>query len=223
LPSILNRLRSFGYILNGADEGNTMMSYAISKKKAWPKVMTPSESDLELVRRIASGDEDALRELYSTYGQRMYAFAIHLAGDAVLAEDAVQEALIAVWHSARRLRGEGRVLTWLLGIIRNQVLKSIRRQALPLSAEMEATLTATDAMPEELIQVRERSRWLNNGLAGLSKDHRAALDLVFYQGLSLAEAAEVSGCPTGTIKSRLSYARQYLRACLKRKNEEEWR
>ena len=200
-----------------------MMSYAIPKKEAWPTAMAPSETDLDLVRRIASGDEAALRDLYAAYGQRLYAYALRLACDPALAEDVVQVTLVAVWRSAGRYRGEGRVLAWLLGIVHNLAVKAVRRHSLPLSAELEDTLPAPGAPPEELVQAGERSGWLRQGLEGLSTDHRAVLELVFYQGLSLAEAAQVCGCPTGTIKSRLSYARQYLRGVLTRKDEENWR
>ena len=200
-----------------------MNSYAILKKDAWPAAMALSETDLILIRRIVSGDEAALRDLYAAYGQRLYAYALRLVGDPAQAEDVVQETLVSVWRSAGRYRGEGRLLAWLLGIVHNLALKSIRRQPIPLSAEMEAILPDPGDSPEELVQAGERSRWLQRGLDSLSTEHRAVLELVFYQGLSLAEAAEVCGCPTGTIKSRLSYARQYLRGVLSRKKEEDWR
>ncbi len=200
-----------------------MTSYAILEKEAWLTPMAPSETDINLVRRIASGDEAALRNLYVAYGQRLYAYALRLVGDPALAEDVVQETLVSVWHSAGRYRGEGRVLAWLLGIVHNLALKAIRRQPLPLSAEMEAVLPDLGDSPEELAQAGEQSRWLRQGLKHLSAEHRAVLELVFYQGLSLAEAAQVCGCPTGTIKSRLSYARQYLRGILSRDQGEDWR
>ncbi len=197
-----------------------MNSYALLKKEAWPVKAAPSETDMNLVRSIASGDDSALRDLYTLYGQRLYAYAVRLVCDPALAEDVVQETLVIVWHSAGSYRGEGRLQAWLLGIVHNQALKTIRRQPLPLSDEMEAALPDPGDSPEELVQTGERSRWLRNGLDSLSIEHRAVLEMVFYQGLSLAEAAEVCGCPTGTIKSRLSYARQFLRGVLRRKMED---
>jgi RNA polymerase sigma-70 factor (ECF subfamily) len=65
-------------------------------------------------------------------------------------------------------------------------------------------------------------RWVRKGLQDLSTEHRAVLELVFYQGLTLQEVAEVCNCPLGTVKSRLSYARRHLRGVLGR-NEEIWR
>ncbi len=200
-----------------------MNSTAILQKDAWPAAMALNETDLNLIRCIARGDGAALRDLYTAYGQRLYAYALRLVGDPTLAEDVVQETLVSVWRSAGRYRGEGRLLAWLLGIVHNVAFKALRHQPVPLSAEMEAILTDPGDSPEELVQAGERSHWLRQGLNRLSVEHRDVLELVFYQGLSLQETAQVVGCPTGTVKSRLSYARQYLRGILNRINGEDWR
>jgi RNA polymerase sigma-70 factor (ECF subfamily) len=60
---------------------------------------------------------------------------------------------------------------------------------------------------------------VRDGLASLSFEHRTVLELVFYQELSINEVAEVLDCPLGTVKSRLSYARQHLRGVLARMEE----
>jgi RNA polymerase sigma-70 factor (ECF subfamily) len=200
-----------------------MISYAIHKKGSLPAAMAEPEHDVELVRLIAAGDEPALRELYLVYGQRLYAYALRLTDDPALAEDVVQEALVAVWRTAGRYRGQGRVLAWLLGIIHHMALKSIRRRTKPTTKELEDSLPATAASPEEQTQASEQARWVRHGLEGLSSEHRAVLELVFYQGLSLEEVAQVCSCPLGTVKSRLSYARRHLRGELSRHNLEDWR
>ncbi len=200
-----------------------MISYAISKKDTRRAAMIQPESDSELVQRIAAGEELALRELYAAYGQRLYAYALRLVDEPALAEDAVQNALITVWRTAGKYRGEGRVQAWLLGIVHNLALKTLRQRHLPISDEMEAALPAAGALPEEQAQSGQQSAWVRDGLQSLSPEHRAVLELVFYQGLSLEEAAGVCDCPLGTVKSRLSYARQHLRRVLSRQNVEEWR
>ncbi len=181
--------------------------------------MTELQQDVELVQRIAAQDEAALRELYVAYGQRLYVYALRLAGDHAQAEDIVQDALVAVWQSARGYRGDGRLLAWLLGIVHHTAIKSLRHRSIPISDEMEAGLSATEPLPEERIQANEQARRVQQGLQSLSPEHRAVLELVFYQGLSLKEAAEVCGCPIGTVKSRLSYARRQLRGVLSRTEE----
>jgi RNA polymerase sigma-70 factor, ECF subfamily len=200
-----------------------MISYTIPKKKAWPTAMAEPEHDVDLVRRMVNGDEAALQDLYAAYGQRLYAYALRLTNDPAMAEDVVQEVLVSVWRTAGRYRGEGRVLAWLLGIVHNIAIKAMRNRPLPISDELEATLPAANVSLEEQVEASEQARWVRQALNDLSTEHRSVLELVFYQGLSLAEVAQVCNCPSGTVKSRLSYARQYLRSVLSRQNMEDWR
>ena len=183
--------------------------------------MTPQELDLDLIRRMVSGDENSVRELYAAYGQRLYAYALRLTADPAIAEDVTQDTLVTAWRTASRFRGEARLITWLLGIVHHCAMKALRHTSQPLSA-MEETLPESGASPEEQAQSGETNRWIQQGLQSLSAEHRAVLELVFYQGLTLNEVAEVCGCPLGTVKSRLSYARQHLRGVLSR-TEENWR
>lgn len=178
--------------------------------------MAHAEPDSQLLQRLAAGEQAALNELYAAYGQRLYAYALRLCGDPAGAEDVVQETLVTVWRTADRYRGEGRVAAWLLGIVHHLALKTLRRRPLPLTAEMEDSLPAPGASPEAQAQVNDQARWVQQGLQSLSPEHRAVLELVFYQGLSLEETARVCNCPPGTVKSRLSYARQHLRGILSR-------
>ncbi len=200
-----------------------MTSYILTQKETWPAKMASPEPHLELLQRLSAGDESALRELYAAYGQRLYAYALRLTSEPALAEDVVQETLVTVWRTAGKYRGQGRVLAWVLGIVHNLALKTLRRRPLPITVEMETTLSAPEASPEMQTQSNEQARWVQQGLQSLSSEHRAVLELVFYQGLSLEETAQVCNCPLGTVKSRLSYARQYLRGVLSRQNVEEWR
>lgn len=186
--------------------------------------MTAQERDFELVKRLAEGDQTALSELYAVYGQRLYAYALRLVDDPALAEDVVQDVLVVVWRSARKYRGDGRVIAWLLGIVHHTAMKTFRGRSQPLSETVAESITATDPSPEEVVLRQEQSQWVQRGLQDLSPDHRAVLDLVFYQGLRLNEVAEVCNCPVGTVKSRLSYARQHLRGVLARsQGVEDWR
>jgi len=183
--------------------------------------MTGQEQDFDLIHRMASGDENAVRELYAAYGQRLYAYALRLTNDPAAAEDVTQDTLVTAWRTAPSFRGEGRLIAWLLGIVHHSAMKTLRHMSLPLDA-VEKTISEANASPEEQSQVGEMKRWVQQGLQSLSTEHRAVLELVFYQGLSPNEVAEVCKCPLGTVKSRLSYARQHLRGVLSR-NEENWR
>jgi len=200
-----------------------MSAYAISYKKTWMAALAEPEHDIELARRIASGDDSALRELYVAYGQRLYAYAVRLTGDVHQAEDVIQDVLVIVWRTAGRYRGDGRFIAWLLGIVHHTALKAIRHPSIPISDEVADNLPAYASSPEEQIQTKQQVAWVRSGLQNLSPEHRAVLELVFYQELSLEEVARVCNCPLGTVKSRLAYARQHLRGILNRHKMEEWR
>lgn len=189
------------------------VSMEISEERSRPS----HDHDFDLVRQIAAGDDDALRELYAAHGQRLYAYAARVTGDPVVAEDVVQESLVAVWKSAGRFRGEGRVLAWLLSIVHHKALNAIRIQSPVTLDEQVDRLADTSPSPDERIALNEQRRQLRASLGRLSLEHRTVLELVFYQGLSLSEAAQICDCPVGTIKSRLSYAKTQLRGDLMRR------
>jgi RNA polymerase sigma-70 factor (ECF subfamily) len=195
----------------------TSSTPGLDRRAARP--MNAPEQDLELVRRLAAGDEDAVRDLYAAFGQRLYAYALRLTDDPAAAEDATQETLVVAWRTAGKFRGEGRLLAWLLGIVHHMALRGLRHRPQPLET-LEETAPAPDESPEQRTQAEETRRWVRDGLRDLSPEHRAVLDLVFYQGLTLREVAAVCGIPLGTVKSRLSHARARLRGALGRSREE---
>jgi RNA polymerase sigma-70 factor (ECF subfamily) len=188
--------------------------------RAFSNTMIQTDNDLALVQRLAAGDDATMHELYAAYGQRLYAYALRLTDDPAQAEDVVQDALVAAWKSAQTFRGEGRLLAWLLGIVHHTALKSVRHRSQPITDEMEEMLETGQASPEQQVERDERSEQVRDCLGSLSPDHQAVLELVFYQGLSLEEVAEVCQVPVGTVKSRLSYARRSLRGMLSRQGLE---
>lgn len=176
--------------------------------------MNDLRTDIELMDRITHRDDAAFHQLYLEYGQRMYAYALRLTDDKAKADDVVQDALVAVWGSARSYRGTNRLLAWLLGIVHHTATKSFRHSSIPITNEMENSLEDEKSSPEDQVQANERTQRIQAGLQKLSPEHRAVLELVFYQGLNLNEVAEVCSCPLGTVKSRLSYARSHLKGIL---------
>lgn len=181
--------------------------------------MTQPADDLDLIRRMQAGDDDAVRDLYAQYGQRLYAYALRLTDDPATAEDVTQTTLVTAWRTARTFRAEGRLIAWLLGIVHHTAMKSLRSTTRYLDDVAEETVSEDQPSPEEQAQVKDERRWVRQGIQSLSPEHRAVLELVFYQELSLNETAQVLNIPLGTVKSRLSYARTHLRGVLARTEE----
>ncbi|MCE1252458.1 MAG: sigma-70 family RNA polymerase sigma factor [Anaerolineae bacterium] len=170
-------------------------------------------ADLICLQRIAAGDEQALRNLYNRHGQRLYAYALRLTGCADLANEAVQESLLAIWQGAGAFRGDAAVSTWMLGIVHHKAVDLLRRKPQQVSLREEMPACADENEPFSALERRELIR---RYLQKLPSDQQAVLDLVFYQGKTLAEAAIIMNCPLGTVKSRLNQAKTNLRGLLKR-------
>lgn len=201
-------------------EADTMQTInQLTWSRTSQKQMTERDKDLFLLRRINQGDDDAVRELYAQYGQRLYAYALRITNEPAIAEDVVQHTLVTVWKTAKNFRGESRLITWLLGIVHHTALKMIRNKTESLNETVRENIPENQPTLEEQAQSQETRRWIQDGLQNLSSEHRMVLELVFYQGLSLNEVAQVLKLPLGTVKSRLSYARTHLRGVLTRTQE----
>jgi RNA polymerase sigma-70 factor (ECF subfamily) len=145
---------------------------------------------------------------------RRYAHA--LAGERTAADDLVQETLARAWERATSWSGSGDIRPWLFSIMHNLRIDQARKPSL-------ATVPLDDeamAIPDSLRQPDTLAlRDLDNALRKLPSDYREVLLLIALEDMSYAQAAEVLGCPIGSVMSRLSRARAQLRALLEAKPE----
>ena len=119
----------------------------------------PAVDDRQVVGRIAAGDREALAELYQRYQRILFSYLQQLTPDYGLAEELLQDTLVAVWKSAHRFEGRSSVQTWLIGIARRQAHNTLRQRKLPLIDEAELDgLASTDPEPEDLHARIRRSR-----------------------------------------------------------------
>jgi RNA polymerase sigma factor (sigma-70 family) len=161
-------------------------------------------SDEALVALTARGEETALAELYDRYGRPAYGLALRIVRDGSLAEDAVQDAFLAVWRSAARFVPErGSASTWILTMVHRRAVDLVRREdrrrAEPLD---EARLELAGGGDESAWARLERER-VQAALRKLPDQQREALELAYYGGFTQSELAERLGQPLGTIKSRM--------------------
>lgn len=189
-------------------------------------VVERDDPDLELIRAIAAGQRDALATLYQRFATPLYRFILQRLGqDQELAEEVLQDVMLAVWKGAERFRGDSRALTWLFGIAHRQALQARRRRASRARHEWDPTIdTASRApvalsapaegSPRQLAEDALEQEDLRRAVADLPEDMRLALDLTLVEGLTCREAADVLQVATGTVKSRLFRGRALLRESL---------
>ena len=177
-----------------------------SKGQAGPHTLAPF-SDEALLALIPTPDGNlALAELYDRYGRVAYGLALRILRDSALAEDAVQEAFLAVWRTATSFRAErGKPSTWILTLVHRRAVDLVRREERRRTPppETAADLDAAAPATEEEAVLRERRLAVQDALRQLPKDQREALELAYYGGLTQSELAEQLSVPLGTVKSRM--------------------
>src|SRR5437660_7706620 len=186
-------------------------------RKGWvaavlaPAAAPETSSDEILIRRIAEGDQLAMRTLFGRHRVPLYRWLLRLVGDEALAEDLLSEVFLDVWRQAAAFEARSSVSTWLLAIARHKALSARRRRT---DAELdEATVstvpdTAND--PEVTLQKKNRAEALRQSLPRLSPEHREVIDLAYYHGKSVKEIAEIVSISEATVKTRMFYARRKL-------------
>jgi RNA polymerase sigma factor (sigma-70 family) len=182
----------------------------------------PVEDDRQLVKRIATGDRQALAELYVRYQRPLFHYLLQLTPDYGLAEELLQDTLVAVWKSAHSFADRSSVLTWLFGIARRQAHNTLRQHKISLVDVVALEgMTATEPEPEEYTLANIARDELLAAFQQLGAVHREVLVLILVQDLSYEETATILAVPVGTVKSRLSNARKSLRALLNVREEAE--
>lgn len=166
----------------------------------------------ELVERARRGDHDAFSALVSTSIDRLLGTAVLMLRDRSAAEDIVQEALVRVWHDLPRLRDAERFDAWSYRILTRACYDHVRARR-RRTAEIALVTAQEPVVDDAAVTVAERDA-LNSGLRRLSVEHRAALVLRHYSGLSVPDIAAAMAVPLGTAKSRLHHAERALRAAL---------
>jgi RNA polymerase sigma factor (sigma-70 family) len=161
-------------------------------------------SEEALLAQVARGDESALGELYDRFGRVAYGLALRIVRDERLAEDAVQEAFLAVWRQAASFRPDrASARTWVLTFVHRRAVDLVRREERRRADTLEPETEPAGGSAAEDAELRSRRLAVQGALAQLPDDQRRPIELAYYGGLTQSELAERLGLPLGTIKSRM--------------------
>jgi len=179
------------------------------------------QTDEELVLGYAAqGERGAFDELVRRYERELYSYLRRFLGDAAAAEDAFQATFLQVHLKCDRFESDRKVRPWLYTIATNQAIDLQRRgkrhRMISLDRRDAAAdddagtlanlLESREAAPTAGLESDERQNWIRGAVADLPEQLRAAVNLIYYQGLKYREAADVLKVPVGTVKSRLHTA-----------------
>lgn len=185
------------------------------------------DDDATTIRHILDGDTDAYRVLVDRYGNRLYGFCRGRLGDEHDAEDAVQDVFIRAYRSLKTFDPARSFASWLFAIAANRVKSRYARResagklVSSLKAEAAASTDSVQAGHDPasgVLDALEAER-LRSAVATLPSGMRLPVELFYFAGLSIAEAAPAAGISQEAFKTRLFRARRQLRDVLEEKRK----
>jgi RNA polymerase sigma-70 factor (ECF subfamily) len=173
-------------------------------------------SDEAVLALVARSEEPALAEIYDRFGAVAYGLALRVLRDEGLAQDAVQDAFLTVWRTARTFAAErGAARTWILTLVHRRAVDLVRREQRRRTDPLESAPEPVAAeQTDQLAWLRFERERVQAALRKLPDQQREALELAYYGGFSQSQLAERLGEPLGTIKSRMHTGLARLRELL---------
>ncbi|HEX7937519.1 MAG TPA: sigma-70 family RNA polymerase sigma factor [Gemmatimonadaceae bacterium] len=170
--------------------------------------------EADLIKRVLAGESSAARQLYDDHVGHVHRLAVRMTADAMLAEDATQDAFVRVFRSLHRFRGDSALKTWIHQIAVSTILNAIRgrKRWNTRTADIEAADHVAEARPEAEPDLRER---LYAAIDALPEIYRSVFVLYEVEGHTHEEVGALLRIPSGTSKARLSQARAKLRDALR--------
>lgn len=172
---------------------------------------------MQLVRE---SDSIAFAVVYERHCDAAFSLAFRMCGKQGIAEDVVQEAFLSLWRSSTRYdHMRGSLRTWVLGIVHNRAIDSLRRGVIQdrgrISDEgIEEHVEAAERTDVEVGR-RDEAREIRAVLEGLPPDQARVIELAYYGGFTHSEIASMLDTPVGTIKGRMRLGLQKMRSQLR--------
>lgn len=166
------------------------------------------------LQAAASGDREALGQLYDRFAPAMLTVAQRVLGSPREAEDVVHDVFLEAWHRARHYdRSRGSVQTWLMLRLRSRALDRLRAAQRRTQLAKASTSTDVEAPPsaEAQREVAQQAHHVRGLLSELTAEQRQVVELAYFEGIALADIAQRLSVPIGTVKSRMSRAIADLR------------
>lgn len=170
----------------------------------------------------AHNDAAAFRALYDLTSPKLFGYALRILGKRELAEEALQEGFVAIWHGAASYQAHlAAPMTWMTTIVRNKAFDLLRRSA--HDADMDGPVFDADVMqalhdpgvmPIDALLISRDAKALAYCMARLESMHRQVIGMAFFHDLSHSEVAQQMAMPIGTVKTWIRRGLERLKTCL---------
>lgn len=173
----------------------------------------PLYSDQELLAKIAGGDQYAFRIIYDRYYHNLYAFALKVLKNDLLAEEIVQEVYLRIWKQGDSLAQINNIESYLVTIARNMCYDQLRRGKLRNHASLDEVSSHFEQHneTEETILLNDTRKIINEAVSKLPPQQRQVYQLCHQEGYKYDEAAKELNLSPATVKSYMKLALKNLR------------
>ena len=177
---------------------------------------TDRQLEAGLFARVAAGEVDAMRAVYTAHAEAVRRFARSRLRDEMEPHDIVHETMLAVWRSAGSFEGRSSARTWILTLARNKIADHLRKASRVSLAEPDETVASDAPDAASVMAASQDAERLRACVGALPERQRAMVHLAFFEELSYREIARIESVAEGTVKSRIHHAKQLLMRCLSR-------
>jgi RNA polymerase sigma factor (sigma-70 family) len=181
-----------------------------------------NSEDTALIERVVAGDLRAFETLYRNYFPRLTRFLERMTRRPELVEEILNDTMLVVAKNAHKYNHASKVSTWIFAIAYRKALKALRDVNDPIDTDvsLDDLLGPDQREPkDEMLQLQLR-RVLGEAVEALSANHRAVIELTYFQGAGYREIAEIMACPIETVKTRMFHARRRLKTLLPGRSED---
>jgi RNA polymerase sigma-70 factor (family 1) len=181
-------------------------------------ISSPLFDDLDLLKKVAGGDERAFEIIYKRYTKKVYAFALKILHSPSLAEEVAQEVMLKLWRMGAALTSINNLESYLRTSSRNLSLNLLRRQEVESRANAHLGIAWEEENNEtvELVLLNDTRRILDDAVALLPHQQREVYKLCHQQGLKYDEVAEKLNLAPSTVATHMKLALKFLRSYLRK-------
>lgn len=170
---------------------------------------------LRLLSATAHGDQVAFENLYKQTAGKLYAISLQMLRRRDLAEDAVQEAFVRIWHNAGEYQQEkGSVLTWMTTIVRYRALDMLRAAKSRRETHEDLEEAEDEQTPEQELYIERDRVLIDRCMALLEGQQREMIQLAYFRGFTHAEVCDHTGSPLGSVKTWIRRGLERLKRCV---------
>ena len=167
-------------------------------------------AEIQLIGQVAGGDMTAFETLFRRYYPRLTRFIEQKTRRPQLVDEILNDTMLIVWRKAGTFNLRSKLSTWIIGIALRRSLKALERVDDAIDFDFDAAASPAESGPELQLLGQERQMQLRRALMSLSQEHRAVIELTYFEGCTYREIATIVGCPIDTVKTRMFHARRRL-------------